>query len=158
MRHNDAQLGAPEIAYVGTKAAIEAAFATEGQIAHATDTHLFGFYNGSAWVWGTGASTAAAVTTNVSGFDNNLSSADDTVQKALDTINDLAIGSGAVATDSIWAAKGDLAVGTGLHTAAKLTVGSDGKVLVAAAGEATGLKWETVVGGSGLPNRGWFGI
>ena len=50
---------------------------------------------------------------------------------------------GDMATDVIWDAKGDLAVGTGVNTAAKLTVGADGKVLVAASGEATGLKWDT---------------
>ena len=57
-----------------------------------------------------------------------------------------ASGAGDVATDAIWDAKGDLAVGTGANTAAKLTVGSNGKVLMAASGEATGLKWETVAG------------
>jgi len=50
-------------------------------------------------------------------------------------------GSGAVATDAIFDAKGDLAVGTGANTAAKLTVGANDKMLVAASGETTGLKW-----------------
>lgn len=36
--------------------------------------------------------------------------------------------SGSVATDAIWDAAGDLAVGTGANTAAKLTVGASGKV------------------------------
>jgi hypothetical protein len=52
-------------------------------------------------------------------------------------------GSGDVATDTIWAAKGDLAAGTGSDTAAVLTVGSNGKVLTAASGETTGLEWAT---------------
>lgn len=52
-----------------------------------------------------------------------------------------------VATDAIWDAKGDLAVGTGANTAAKLTVGADGKYLKAASGEATGLIWDTPSGG-----------
>lgn len=52
-----------------------------------------------------------------------------------------ASGSGAVATDSIFDAKGDLAVGTGANTAAKLTVGANGTILVAASGETTGLEW-----------------
>lgn len=52
-----------------------------------------------------------------------------------------AAGSGAVASDSIWDAKGDLAVGTGANTAAKLTVGTDGKQIYADAAEATGLRW-----------------
>lgn len=51
-------------------------------------------------------------------------------------------GSGAVATDVIWDAKGDLAVGTGANTAQKLTVGTNGYHLVAASGETTGLKWQ----------------
>jgi hypothetical protein len=55
-------------------------------------------------------------------------------------------GSGNVATDTIWDAKGDLAVGTGPNTAAKLTVGTDGKFLKAASGEATGLIWDTPAG------------
>lgn len=50
-------------------------------------------------------------------------------------------GSGSVATDVIFDAKGDLPVGTGADTAAKLTVGTNGYVLSADSGEATGLKW-----------------
>lgn len=53
---------------------------------------------------------------------------------------------GSVATDSIWDAKGDLAVGTGANTASKLTVGADGSRLVAASGEATGAKWQAFTG------------
>lgn len=55
-------------------------------------------------------------------------------------------GGGDVATDAIWDAKGDLAVGTGADTAAKLAVGGNGLVLTAASGEATGLKWDSVAG------------
>lgn len=51
-------------------------------------------------------------------------------------------GGGSVATDAIWDAKGDLAVGTGVNTAAKLTVGANGSHPIAASGEATGIKWE----------------
>jgi hypothetical protein len=46
-----------------------------------------------------------------------------------------------LATDSLWDAKGDLAVGTGANTAQKLTVGTDGQILESRAAEATGLKW-----------------
>jgi hypothetical protein len=53
---------------------------------------------------------------------------------------------GDVATATIWDAKGDLAVGTGADTAARLAVGANGTVLMAASGEATGLKWDTVSG------------
>lgn len=45
------------------------------------------------------------------------------------TVTPVANASGAVATDTIWAAAGDLAVGTGSHTAAVLTKGSDSTVL-----------------------------
>jgi hypothetical protein len=48
---------------------------------------------------------------------------------------------GAVATDAIWDAKGDLAVGTGANTAAKLTVGANGTIPQADSGESTGIKW-----------------
>jgi hypothetical protein len=52
-------------------------------------------------------------------------------------------GGGDVATDTIWDAKGDLAIGTGADTAAKLTVGSNGQYVIAASGETTGLKYVT---------------
>ncbi len=42
---------------------------------------------------------------------------------------DTPTGGGSVATDAIWDAAGDLAVGSGANTAAKLTKGSDGQVL-----------------------------
>jgi hypothetical protein len=54
-------------------------------------------------------------------------------------------GSGDVATDTIFDAKGDLAVGTGSNTADNLTVGTNGYVLTAASGETTGLKWSAPV-------------
>jgi len=54
---------------------------------------------------------------------------------------DTPAGGGDVATDPIWDAKGDLAGGTGANTAAKLTVGANDTMLMAASGETTGLKW-----------------
>jgi hypothetical protein len=53
----------------------------------------------------------------------------------------LGTGGGAVATDAIWDAKGDLAAGTGANTAAKLTAGSNDTILMADSGQSTGLKW-----------------
>jgi len=50
-------------------------------------------------------------------------------------------GGGAVATDAIWDAKGDLAVGTGADTAAKLTVGTNGQGIFADSAASTGLRW-----------------
>lgn len=52
MRHDDQQLGRPEIPYKDTKANIEAiASPIEGMKAYATDTHQEGYYNGTEWVW-----------------------------------------------------------------------------------------------------------
>jgi len=46
-----------------------------------------------------------------------------------------------VATSTIWDAKGDLAAGTGADAGAKLTVGSNGKLLSANSAQSTGLEW-----------------
>ena len=57
-----------------------------------------------------------------------------------------------VATDVIWDAKGDLAAATGPNAAVKLVIGTDGHVLTADSGEATGIKW--AVGGGGVTDHG----
>jgi hypothetical protein len=59
-------------------------------------------------------------------------------------------GGGSVATDTIFDAKGDLAVGTGSDTAAKLTVGTNTYVLTADSGETTGMKWAAPSGGTAV--------
>lgn len=46
---------------------------------------------------------------------------------------------GSVATDAIWDAKGDLAVGTGANTASKLAAAANGAFLQTLSSEATGL-------------------
>jgi hypothetical protein len=51
-------------------------------------------------------------------------------------------GSGDVATDAIWDAAGDLAVGTGADTATRLTVGSNGQFLWVASGTPA---WRTLL-------------
>ncbi len=50
---------------------------------------------------------------------------------------------GSIATDVIFDAKGDLAVGTGADAASRLAVGTNGQVLTADSAEATGAKWAT---------------
>jgi trimeric autotransporter adhesin len=57
-------------------------------------------------------------------------------------------GGGNIATDPIWNAKGDLAVGTTTATAQRLGVGSNGQVLTADSSQATGLKWAAATGGA----------
>lgn len=52
-------------------------------------------------------------------------------------------GGGSVATDTIFNAKGDLPVGTGSDTAARLAVGANGTILTADSAESTGLRWGT---------------
>jgi len=56
-------------------------------------------------------------------------------------------GGGSVATDTIFDAKGDLPVGTGADTAAKLTVGANGTLLEADSAQSTGLKWSRTLRG-----------
>jgi hypothetical protein len=51
-----------------------------------------------------------------------------------------------ITTDPIWDTKGDLVVGTGSNTAAKLAAGTNGKFLKADSGEVTGLLWDTPTG------------
>jgi len=62
-----------------------------------------------------------------------------------------AAGSGAVATDVIWDAKGDLVGGTGANTASRLAIGSNTHVLTADSAEATGMKWAAAGSGSYYP-------
>lgn len=51
------------------------------------------------------------------------------------------VGSGNVATDTIFDAKGDLPAGTGANTSAKRTVGANGTFLKANSAETTGMEW-----------------
>ena len=54
-------------------------------------------------------------------------------------------GSGSVATDTIFDAKGDMAIGTGADTAAKLSVGANDTFHVADSAAATGTKWTDTI-------------
>lgn len=85
------------------------------------------------------ASGADAASRLAVGSNNQVLTADSA--QALGVKWAAAAGGGAVATDAIFDAKGDLPVGTGADTASKLTVGTNGQVLQAASGQATGLQW-----------------
>jgi hypothetical protein len=100
----------------------------------------------------TGAQTVAGVKTFSSdpiipdeayGVGWNGSLEPPTKNAVYDKIETISAGSGDVATDAIFDAKGDLAVGTGANTAAKLTVGANDTIPLAASGETTGIKWAT---------------
>lgn len=69
---------------------------------------------------------------------------------------DATSGGTVVATDTIWSAKGDLAVATGNDAAVKLAVGADGTVLTADSGEPTGVKWAAVGAGDILQGGNTF--
>ena len=55
---------------------------------------------------------------------------------------------GDVASDSIWDAKGDLAVGTAANKAVVMSAGTAGQVLTVNGTTATGLEWKTPTGGT----------
>jgi hypothetical protein len=85
-------------------------------------------------VVGTGANTAAILAKGTTGYF--LKAGDTTLEWASGTS-----GSGEVATDNIWTATGDIAVGTGTHTAAVITKGIEGQFLKTG---ASTLEWATV--------------
>lgn len=73
-----------------------------------------------------------------------------TTDKTTDTVTITATGgSGSVATDAIWDAAGDIVIGTGANTAARLAIGTAGQLLRVNAG-ATALEYYTPSGVSGI--------
>lgn len=68
-----------------------------------------------------------------------------------------AAGSGDVATDTIWAAAGDLVVGTGASTAVRLPKGTASQVLRMKS-DASTVEWDTVVSDTAYSEDGWNGV
>jgi hypothetical protein len=105
----------------------------EGMVSYLQDTNAVEVYNGSAWV---GVSGAGDVTEVQAGTGISVASGTGPIPVVTNTM--------ATAVD----AKGDLIVGTGADTFARLAVGTNGHTLVADSVEATGLKWAAPAGGS----------
>ena len=72
----------------------------------------------------------------------------DGVTSAIQTQIDSKIGSASAINPTIVDAKGDIIAASAADTVARLAVGTNGQVLTAASGEATGLQWATPVTGS----------
>jgi hypothetical protein len=84
------------------------------------------------------ATAANAITRLAVGSDGHVLTADSAQATG---VKWAAAGSGAVASDTIWDAKGDIAVATAADTAAKLTVGSNGQVPTADSNATSGLRY-----------------
>ena len=105
----------------------------EGMVSYLQDTNAVEVYNGSAWV---GVSGAGDVTEVQAGTGISVASGTGPIPVVTNTM--------ATAVD----AKGDLIVGTGADTFARLAVGTNGHTLVADSSVSpTGLKWAAPAGG-----------
>lgn len=105
----------------------------EGMMSYLQDTNAVEVYDGSAWVsvGSTGDITGVTAGTGISGGGT---SGTVTITNSMATAID---------------AKGDLIVGTGADTFARLAVGgTNGHVLTVDSGEATGMKWAAAAGGA----------
>lgn len=86
----------------------------------------------------------------IDGTNVTITVADDPANEEVDVTIAASGGGGSVATDTIFDAKGDLPVGTGADTAAKLTVGPDASVPIANSNATTGLRYGSLIPGSYL--------
>lgn len=141
----------------------DAVNAVDGAYADAVASGFVG--TKQAWLEqvGTAAAAIAAADVSVADTAGNFTGTD--VEAVLAELAAGGGGGGSVATDAIFDAKGDLAVGTGADAASRLATGTDGHVLTADAAEATGLKWAAPTGGgtteqgslhAGIDNRTHF--
>ena len=105
----------------------------EGQFAFTKDNNSLWYYSGAAWV-ASGATGDIEGVTAGTGISGGGTSGTVTITNSMATEID---------------AKGDLVVGTGADTFARLAVGTDGYTLVADSVETTGLKWAAPAGGGG---------
>ena len=106
----------------------------EGQFAYTKDNNSLWYYTGSAWA-ASGATGDIEGVTAGTGISGGGTSGTVTITNSMATAID---------------AKGDLVVGTGADTFARLAVGANDTILVAASGEATGLKWAAPAAGGGM--------
>tara|TARA_R110002126_G_scaffold290733_1_gene448440 strand:- start:860 stop:1750 length:891 start_codon:yes stop_codon:yes gene_type:complete len=104
----------------------------EGMVSYLQDTNAVEVYNGSAWV---GVSGAGDVTEVQAGTGISVASGTGPIPVVTNTM--------ATAVD----AKGDLIVGTGADTFARLAVGTNGHTLVADSSTATGLAYAAPAAG-----------
>ena len=105
----------------------------EGQFAFTKDTNSLWYYTGSAWA-ASGATGDIEGVTAGTGISGGGTSGTVTITNSMATAID---------------AKGDLVVGTGADAFSRLAVGTNGQVLTADSGEATGLKFATPASGGG---------
>jgi hypothetical protein len=105
----------------------------EGMVSYLQETNAVEVYTGSAWV---GVSGTGDVTEVQAGTGISVASGTGPIPVVTNTM--------ATAVD----AKGDLIVGTGADTFARLAVGTNGHTLVADSAETTGLKWQASSSGA----------
>jgi hypothetical protein len=103
----------------------------EGQFAFTKDNNSLWYYDSVAWV-ASGATGDIEGVTAGTGISGGGTSGTVTITNSMATEID---------------AKGDLVVGTGADTFARLAVGTNDYVLTADSGETTGLKWAAAAGG-----------